>query len=65
MTRHRDPTTVGPAVFGIAAAIAHLSDDRTRDRQLHEINPGAWHTTHAATPDTCPHCQDEENPDAR
>ncbi len=60
MTRH--PTAVGPTVFGVAAAIAHLSDDRTRDRQLHELNPGAWHTTNGVQPDTCPHCTDEETP---
>lgn len=63
MTRRRDPTTIAATAFGVATAIAHLADPATaatRGRQLHEINPGAWHTTNAVTPDTCTHCTDEE-----
>lgn len=35
-------------------------DDAASAPQLHEINPTAWHTTNAVTPDTCPHCEETQ-----
>lgn len=61
MTRRREPTPITATAHGLLSAIAYRSPDpSSRQRQLHEINPGAYHDTHAVAPDTCPHCQDEE-----
>lgn len=57
----RDPTPITATAHGLLSAIAYRSPDRaSRLKQLHEINPTAWHTTNAVTPDTCPHCTNEE-----
>lgn len=57
------PEHVGVAATRICTEIACRSDPITaasRLRQLHEINPAAYHHTHNLTPDTCQHCTDEE-----
>lgn len=62
MTRRRDPTPFAATAHAVLVAIAHRSPNPTdRLKQLHEINPGAYHRTHGIQPDTCPHC-DEETP---
>ncbi len=61
--RRRDPTPIAATVHGLAAAYAYRSPNPgDRLRQLHEINPAAYHHTHGIQPDTCPHCTDEETP---
>ncbi len=63
MTRRREPSPIAATVYGLVSAIACQSPEpSSRLRQLHEINPGAYHRTHGVDSDTCPHCTDEEAP---